>query len=85
MYVDNILLFTKTNLKSLRGINNILEEFSIFSSLEINRKNSAIFSKVCALCNTDLHNILGFTVTPFPSCTLVCPLIGSNPISNVGC
>lgn len=60
MYADDVCLFTKANKKSLRFINNILEEFSQFSGLEVNKtKSSATFSKVCE-GNLELQNILGF-------------------------
>lgn len=62
MYVDDILLFYKANIKSLHTIKDILEEFIKFTGLEVNsQKSSVTFSKVCEE-NPDLHNILGFTI-----------------------
>lgn len=48
MYVDDILVFTKANPKSLNNIKRILGEFSLYSGLEINTgKSLASFFKVC--------------------------------------
>lgn len=48
MYVDDILLSTKANPKSLKSVKTILETFSAFSGLMISsQKSSIIFSKVC--------------------------------------
>lgn len=48
MYANDILIFSNANSKSLFSFKSILEEFSLYSGLELNTsKSSAIFSKVC--------------------------------------
>lgn len=53
--------FTKVNTKSLKCINRILEDFSTFTNLEVNKnKRSVTFSKICE------GNILGFQAKKLP-------------------
>lgn len=47
IYADDILIFSKANLKSLKSIKEILDVFFKFSGLEINSEKSSVhYSKV---------------------------------------
>lgn len=66
MYANDILLFTKADPKSLNVVKAILETFSAFSGLMINKqKRSIIFSKVSEN-STNLQKILNFPLSKLP-------------------
>lgn len=66
IYVDDVLIFSKANTKSLRTIKRILESLSKFSGLKVNQeKSSTTYSKICANDQT-IHSILNFTVKTLP-------------------
>lgn len=67
MYADDNLLFSKANPQSLRSIQNILSEFTLFSGLKRNiQKSLATFSKVCEE-DQKLHDIVGFAPKKLPN------------------
>lgn len=49
LFVDNILCFTRANRKSFTTINNVVDEFSSFSSLQMNARKSLIIFLVACL------------------------------------
>lgn len=82
MYVDDVLMFTKANTKSVNRINGILEKYTTFSSLELNRNKSFItFSKFCE-GNWELQSILGFQTKALPIMYLGVPITGKKKIHN---
>lgn len=73
MYANDVL-FTKANPKSLNAIKGILDVFSKFSGLEINRdKRVAVYSKVCSEDGT-LYSVLGFPSKVLPIVYLRIPI-----------
>lgn len=66
VYADGMHLFSKANPKALHNIQQILEQFSAFTELEINnQKCSVVFTKICE-DNLALQDILGFFVGKLP-------------------
>lgn len=65
VYVDDVLIFTKVNYKSLNSNKITLETFVKFSGFEVNsNKSSATYSRVCK-DDQSLHNILAFSIKKF--------------------
>lgn len=82
MYVDDVLLFSKANPKSLEAIKSIFKEFSLYSSLELNTsKSKATFSKVCE-DNGESHAILAFAIQSLPTTYLGLPITGKKKSFN---
>lgn len=78
IYVDDVLIFSEVNTKSLNAIKKVLEKFSSYSGLGINSARSIMsLSKVCAE-DQSLQNILGFSIIPL----LGLPITGKKKFYN---
>lgn len=76
IYVDDVLIFSKANPKSLGTIKRILESFTKFSGLEVNQeKSSTTYSMACSN-DQIIHSILNFPFKTLPIRYLGLPITG---------
>lgn len=75
VFADDVLCFTKASPKSLQTLKNILHDFSMLTSMNINWKKSRIF--LSASCGEDptLLEILGCPLKPLLMKQLGVPMV----------
>lgn len=73
---DNVLIFTKTNAKSLKAIKEILGIFFKFSGLDVNECKRSVFYSKSAMDVHQFHEISGFPVKNLPLTYLGIPISG---------
>lgn len=75
-FVNDVLLFTKANTKSLHAIKKAVKYFSSFTYLQINSSKSSLIFSASVPNWAELLGILGFTKRTLPLCHLGIPIIG---------
>lgn len=84
IYADDILIFSKVNPKALQSIKRILDIFSNFSGLEINKEKSSVHYSKVVDSFPYIQEIIGFPVKPLPLKYLGIPISSKrNPLDNV--
>lgn len=76
IFVDDVLIFTKANKKSLETLRSILKSFSSYSGLNINQQTNASYFLKSVQSRQDLPSILNFPSKELPITHLEIPLVG---------
>ena len=75
-FVDDLLIFTKGNLESILGIQNIMKQFYLFSRLQLNNAKCELFSSGISRTSLgEIHELTGFKLGTLPVRYLGVPLV----------
>lgn len=76
IFIDDLLIFTKANGRSLHTIKHILEKYATFSRLQTNPSKSSIYFFVVVQNKEELELILNYPIKKLPLKHLGIPLRG---------
>ena len=75
-FADDLLIFTKGNLESIFGIQNIMKQFYLFSGLQLNNAKCELFSSGISRTSLgEIHELTGFKLGTLPVRYLGVPLV----------
>ena len=75
-FADDLLIFSKGNLASMIGIQNVLEKFYSFSDLKLNKEKSEVFSTgISDDLLREIKQVTGFKMGVLPVRYLGVPLV----------